>query len=156
MCSGEDRSFYYGHTNNMAVVRGVFDRFGPFDQRMRGSDTIFVQRVVNGLSASVVRYCPDVVVLHQELSGIRAVFRKLYTYGHSSHSYRKVVPAQTLTFKHRWRVFRRVLRECRPNPLQAFGLFCMLACGLVAWSIGNFRATVDEFYRELVQNSSSA
>ncbi|MEB3166846.1 MAG: glycosyltransferase family A protein, partial [Cyanobacteriota bacterium] len=39
---------YYGYTNNMMVRRSIFDRYGPFVERSRGADTIFVRRVVNG------------------------------------------------------------------------------------------------------------
>ncbi len=46
---------YYGHTNNMAVRRTTFERFGPFVERRRGADTIFVRRVVAALPCCGVR-----------------------------------------------------------------------------------------------------
>ena len=44
---------YYGFTNNMAVRKSTFDTYGPFVERPRGSDTIFVRRVVDGEGCSV-------------------------------------------------------------------------------------------------------
>ena len=46
--SGNEPVKYYGFTNTMATCRVAWERYGPFDDRLRGSDTIFVRRLVNG------------------------------------------------------------------------------------------------------------
>jgi hypothetical protein len=45
---------YYGFTNNLSVRKSTMDRFGPFEERARGADVIFVQRVVSGLGCDAV------------------------------------------------------------------------------------------------------
>ena len=60
--SSEDPTIYYGHTNNLMTRREVFDRVGIFDERPRGADTIFVQRVLEHYGTEAVLYQPDAVV----------------------------------------------------------------------------------------------
>jgi hypothetical protein len=52
-----EKTAYYGFANDMAIRRETFDRHGPFLERRRGADTIFVRRVVDQGS------CEEVCVL---------------------------------------------------------------------------------------------
>lgn len=131
---------YYAHTNNMAVRRTTFDRFGPFVERRRGSDTIFVRRVVETLPCSVVRYDPGVRVEHLEVADVWTYFRKMATYGESRESYRHLSWTRPLTLGERARVMRRTLQEHRLSPPQVLLLVLLLSAGLVAWRMGRLRA----------------
>ena len=131
---------YYGHTNNMAVRRDVFDRFGPFVQRLRGADTIFVRRVVSALPCSTVRYCPTAVVDHLELRDARTYFHKMTLYGESRESYRHVSWTRPLTLRERIAVFRRARGDPALSLPHTVLLFALLGFGLVAWRVGRARA----------------
>lgn len=131
---------YYAHTNNMAVRRTTFDRFGPFVERRRGSDTIFVRRVVGILPCSVVRYDPDIRVAHLEVADVWTYFRKMATYGESRESYRHLSWTRPLTLGERVRVMQRTLREHKLSPPQVLLLVLLLSAGLLAWRTGRLRA----------------
>jgi glycosyltransferase involved in cell wall biosynthesis len=57
LTSGEPTKCY-GYTNNMGVTRAAWDRHGPFDDRSRGSDTIFVRRVIDGEGCTALAFVP--------------------------------------------------------------------------------------------------
>ena len=123
---------YYGHTNNMAVRRDIFDRFGPFAERRRGADTILVRRVVEGLSCRAVRYCPEALVAHLELDGVGAYYRKLILYGESRESYRRISWTRPLTLGERLTVFRRMCAYHALSAASAPYVLVLLSVGLVA------------------------
>jgi glycosyltransferase involved in cell wall biosynthesis len=131
---------YYGHTNNMAVRRVIFDRFGPFVERRRGADTILVRRVVEGLSCRAVRYCPEALVAHLELDGVGTYYRKLILYGESRESYRHISWTRPLTLSERLTVFRRMYASHALSVASAACLLVLLSVGLVAWRAGRARA----------------
>jgi glycosyltransferase involved in cell wall biosynthesis len=131
---------YYGHTNNMAVRRRTFDAFGPFIERRRGADTIFVRRVVESLPCSVVRYDPAMLVEHLEVDDVTTYYRKMATYGHSRESYRELAWTRPLTLSERLIVFRRTRETNRLNAARSVQLVVLLAVGLVAWRSGRARA----------------
>src|SRR5690606_29134924 len=62
-----DTTAYYGHTNNMAVRREVFEALGPFERRQRGGDTILVQRAADRFGPASVRYHPLMRARHLEI-----------------------------------------------------------------------------------------
>jgi len=131
---------YYAHTNNMAVRRSTFERFGPFVERRRGSDTIFVRRVVATLPCSVVRYDPSVRVEHLEVADVWTYYRKMATYGESRESYRHLSWTRPLTLGERVAVTRRTVKEHRLSAVQVLHLMLLLSIGLVAWRSGRARA----------------
>ena len=152
--STDDPRLYYGHTNNMAVRRDVFERFGPFVQRLRGADTIFVRRVVGALPCSTVRYCPTAVVDHLELRHARTYFGKMTLYGESRESYREVSWTRPLTLRERIVVFRRARATHRLSPARTAQLCALLMVGLVAWRIGRTRAQWRRLRRERSESES--
>ena len=131
---------YYGHTNNMAVRRDVFDRFGPFLHRRRGADTIFVRRVLQTLPCSAVRYCPAALVDHLELDRARTYFHKMTLYGESRESYRHISWTRPLTLAERITVFRRTRSGNDLSVARSLHLLALLALGLAAWRAGRARA----------------
>lgn len=128
---------YYGFTNNMAVRRATFERYGPFVERPRGADTIFVRRVVAGEGCRVVRYQPAMRIVHLELAESSAYFRKMFTYGRSRQLYRAVVRTRPLTFDQRVRIFRATIRDGGHGWIQAGALALALVGGMAAWSLGS-------------------
>jgi glycosyltransferase involved in cell wall biosynthesis len=131
---------YYGHTNNMAVRRDVFERFGPFVERRRGADTLFVRRVVDHLSCRAVRYAPDALVDHLELDAVLAYYRKLMLYGESRESYRHISWTRPLTFSERLTVFQQTRARYSLSARQAVRLLALLSLGVIAWRAGRARA----------------
>lgn len=134
VCKSTDPLVYFGHTNNMAVRRTVMDRFGPFIPRARGSDTIFVRAVVDGLSCDAVAYCPDMVVQHAELESIAAYYSKIKTYARSRKAYRHITTVRPLSQQERLQVF---WETTRPLPIvDSVQLFALLVAGSIAWWYG--------------------
>lgn len=135
--SSADPSVYYGHTNCMIVDRHVFGELGPFDDRPRGADVIFVQRVVQRFGTSAVCYQPTATVNHLEVRSAPVYFRKAFIYGRSARAYRRVVNARPLRNRERFQVFRTVLREESLTTSQAAYLLLLLAAGVVSWYLGS-------------------
>lgn len=125
---------------NRAVRRELLDRQGPFLERARGADTIFVRRVVDAESCAVVAHCPDAVVTHLEFDGACAYWKKALTYGHSMRMCRDVIAKRDFTTAERVEVFRWAARF-RPHPLRMkVLLFSVLSVGLVTWGVGTLCA----------------
>jgi glycosyltransferase involved in cell wall biosynthesis len=134
VCASKDPLVYFGHTNNMAVRRATMDRFGPFVQRARGADTIFVRRVVDALSCDAVAYCPDMGVRHAELDSVATYYRKMGIYGGSRKAYRHITAVRALNQKERLSAFREATR--RRGFLDMLQLFALLVGGSIAWWYG--------------------
>jgi glycosyltransferase involved in cell wall biosynthesis len=134
VCASNDPMLYFGHTNNMAVRKAAMDRFGPFVQRARGSDTIFVRRVVDELTCSAVAYCPEMSVQHAELDSIGAYYGKVKTYGGSRKAYGHIKTVKPLNQQQRLEAFRAATR--RHRIVDAAHLFALLVGGSIAWWYG--------------------
>lgn len=131
VCASDDPLVYFGYTNNMAVRRATLERCGPFVQRARGSDTIFVRRVVEALGCAAVDYLPGMAVRHAELESIGVYYDKVRTYGRSRKAYRHITTVRPLSLKERLRVFREATRR---RPVRdAAQLFVLLVGGQFAW-----------------------
>lgn len=129
---------YYGFTNNMAVRRSTMERFGPFVERPRGADTIFVRRVVEHEGCGAVVYEPSMRVVHAELDGVGAYYRKMYTYGRSRRQYGHIITTEPLSNRTRLRQFRDTIREGRYAWWSAGALAVVLVGGMAAWSLGSY------------------
>lgn len=135
LSSGNPRK-YYGYTNTMAMRRSAWERYGPFDDRPRGADTIFVRRVVDAVGCEAVCWEPGMRVAHTEVDGPVTYFTKAYTYGRSLQSYRRVVPVSPLSPRDRLLVFWMAVRQKHHAPALASTLFVLLVAGGLAWSAG--------------------
>jgi len=127
---------YYGYNNTMAVRRSAWEQCGPFDDRLRGADTIFVRRVVDVAGCAAVRLEPGMRVSHLEMDGPTTYFMKAYIYGRSLQSYGRVVPVSPLTFRERLQVFGMAVRMNHLNLIRAGELLLLLVAGTAAWSAG--------------------
>jgi glycosyltransferase involved in cell wall biosynthesis len=128
---------YYGFTNNMGVRRATYDRYGPFVERHRGADTIFVRRVVNGEGCQAVTYSNDVCVEHGEMDGVMSYYKKMYIYGRSRQLYKNIMKTRSLTGAERMAALRACLRSGDYSLLDAGLLVGVLAGGMAAWSLGS-------------------
>ncbi|MGE5443329.1 MAG: glycosyltransferase [Ignavibacteriales bacterium] len=128
---------YYGHTNNMAVRKKLFDEMGLFIERSRGADTIFVCQCIELYSSDVIRYSPTVQVRHMEIDNVGTYFGKVSVYGSSSQKYRDIVCSRPLTNWERFIVFRRTVQSRRYSWIKSSFLLGLLAAGLVYWLLGN-------------------
>jgi glycosyltransferase involved in cell wall biosynthesis len=132
----DDPTVYWGHTNNLAVRRTAWNTCGPFVERERGADVIFVRRVVDTRSCRAVRYTPEARVTHLEINSVRDYFRKVLIYARSHQSYRGPGNARALTVRERWRVFRQSLRLKHLSFFDAALLVLLLLVGQLTWSAG--------------------
>ncbi len=127
---------YYGFTNNMGVRKSAYDRCGPFEERPRGADTIFVRRVVNEFGCHAVCYNKQMLVRHAELDSISSYYNKMYTYGRSHQLYQRIIKTRPLTSNERLSAFRSCVREGNFSWYDSFLFGSLLVGGLLAWNIG--------------------
>lgn len=141
------KDIYYGHTNNMAVRKKLFDEIGPFLERARGADTIFVRLCVERYSCELVRYCPDVRVRHLEIDDLGNLYRKFFIYGRSRRKYEDIVYVRPLTNRERLLVFRRTAKNRRYSWIKSAFLIGLLALGLAYWTLGSAHASWETSWR---------
>jgi glycosyltransferase involved in cell wall biosynthesis len=136
--SGHEPLKYYGFTNTMAVRRACWEQFGPFDERPRGSDTIFVRRLVDAEGCDAVRFVPGMLISHLEIDSPVTYVKKTFIYGRSLQSYRRAVAAEPLTLRDRLGVFRSATQDQAHGLFRSTALALLLVAGAVAWSAGRF------------------
>jgi hypothetical protein len=134
ICGMDDPAPYYGYTNNMAVRRETLERYGPFDLRERGADTLFLHRVLSGEGCNAVCWNPRMAVAHAELNSAASYFRKARIYGQSHRDFDAAGSIRPLSLAERGRAYRRAVRADR--PLDAGLLALLLIGGSLAWWYG--------------------
>jgi glycosyltransferase involved in cell wall biosynthesis len=133
---------YYGFTNNLSVRKSTMDRFGPFEERARGADVIFVQRVVSGLGCDAVSYDKQMSVRHAELDSVMSHYKKMYTYGKSCQLFQQVVRTRPLLAGERFRALRAFIIDGKYSSLETFLFAGFLVGGVIAWNAGSLAARV--------------
>jgi hypothetical protein len=128
---------YYGFTGNLGARRSTFDRYGPFVERPRGADVIFVRRVVDGEGCQAAAYCDDMCVENGEMDGLLAYYQKVSTYGRSWQSYRHINNARPLRTSERMAAFRNCVRENHDSWYKGVVLLAILVGGLLCWGYGS-------------------
>ena len=134
--SGDTPKLYHGRTNNMAVTRRTLERCGPFVERPRGADTIFVRAVVETLGTCAVSYWPDMRVVHMEVDSTRVYFQKAFTYASSRQQYRHIARTHPLSSRARLGVFRHVVEHEDLTSWEAAYLWGLLTIGVGYWTAG--------------------
>jgi glycosyltransferase involved in cell wall biosynthesis len=134
--SGADREVFFGYTNNMAVRKSLLEAVGPFVELGRGGDVVFVRRSVDRFSTRIVRYSPDVVIRHQEITSVWKWYRKMYIYGRSFQNYRKIVAARPLSNAQRMEVLNEMMSVSKLSWLRSAELLAILGGGVISWQLG--------------------
>lgn len=139
---GEDEELYYGYSSNMGVRKSLFDLIGPFLERPRGADTLFVRRVAQVRSCAAIRYLPTAVVTHLELDGLSTYYKKVFLYGRHRRRNNKVLRSRPLRFAERMAVFRATVRAGRYSLARSAALLGALGVGSLAWVLGSASGAV--------------
>ena len=134
--NSDKKDIYFGHTNNMAVLGSLFGELGLFEERDRGSDTIFVNRCVERYGCAALRYEPGMRVRHLELVSLGKVLKKYFIYGGSRYLYSRAAPVRSLCNEERFFVWQRMMKRTRLPARQAVLLFILLATGWIYWTVG--------------------
>lgn len=135
--AGNNPLKYYGFTNNMGMRRETYDRYGPFLERDRGADTIFVRSVVDGDNCDAVVYSADMVIDHLEMNRFRDYLAKMFIYGRSRKRYRHIMATRALDFSDRIAIFRETVRANDYSPLLIASLTGALGLSVAAWQLGS-------------------
>jgi glycosyltransferase involved in cell wall biosynthesis len=133
---------YLGYTNNLATRRSTFEQTGPFVEVARGSDMLFVRRVVQLQSPQAVVYAPEAFVRHLEVDDPWVWLRKMFLYGQTSGHYRSLFPARTLNPAEQFEVFRQTARRHGYAIGSCAVLFAMLVLGVLLFRIGRWSRLV--------------
>jgi glycosyltransferase involved in cell wall biosynthesis len=142
ICTQEDQRLYYGYTNNMAVRREVFLRYGPFMQIDRGADTIFVGKVVEALGTESVQHVNKAEIRHLEIARVLDWYQKIGIYGRSYQSYRLCSRRRALGFNERIKILRQTITSNRYAWPRTLGLAALLAVGVIPFEMGRFQKNV--------------
>lgn len=134
--SCDDKTMYYGYTNNMAIRKKLFNRVGLFLEIPRGADVIFVRCVVEDCSCDAVRYFSNIRVRHLEISSKRIYLKKQYIYGKSYRNYRKIKRTRALTNLERLEVFKATCKTNQYPYTKSCLLFFILLIGAICYEFG--------------------
>ena len=134
------KELYYGYTNNMAAKGEVFARLGPFAERARGADSMFVRQVVDTFSCDAVRYETSVRVRHLEMIDVWKYYQKQFIYGYSNRLWKELIVGRPLTLGERLRVFWRTIQHERCSLPQAALLLLLISFGAAFYTVGQWTA----------------
>ncbi len=135
---GEDKSLYYGYTNNMAVRRSVFDQIGLFSEVARGGDVMLVRKVLNQATdyKHSIRYTPTMFVDHLEFNSVAEYFKKVFVHSRSVARLHEKSLMRPLTNRERHHAFRDMLIMERYSTLESILAYFTIAFGLLFWIAG--------------------
>jgi glycosyltransferase involved in cell wall biosynthesis len=133
---------YVGFTNNMAARRSAFEQTGPFVETLRGSDVLFVRRVIELQNPEAVAYVPEALVRHLEVNALHVWFRKMFIYGQTSGAQKSLLSARTLNAEEQFEIFRQTARCQRYGFRERAILLAVLIFGIGAFRIGRWSRLV--------------
>jgi glycosyltransferase involved in cell wall biosynthesis len=139
--AGTDPELYYAGAGNMAVSRSAFEEVGPFAERARGADVLFVRAALARYGMGRIVFEPLMRVRHAEVGGLRAYLHKLHVYGYAAHGYRDAAAVGQPRLPERARL---LLRACRLSGGRT-ALPALVLLGLAArwsWRLGRWRAAL--------------
>jgi glycosyltransferase involved in cell wall biosynthesis len=139
---GADEELYYGYSSNMGVRKSLFDVLGPFLERPRGADTLFVRKVAQERSCAAIRYLPTAVVTHLELDGLSTYYKKVFLYGRHRRRNNPILRSRPLRFAERMAVFRTTVKAGRYSLARSAALLGALGIGSLAWFLGSATGAV--------------
>ena len=119
---------YYAYTNNMAVRMAVLRDLNGFRNLRRGADSLLLRRAIERYGRQVLSYCPEAVVRHLEIAGIRDYLNKRAIYG-GVNSNRDLSTPDSLSLATRLNLALRVRRERGGSFATNIGFLGALAAG---------------------------
>lgn len=128
-------SLYSGDCATMAVRREVFDELGPFEEKVRGGDTLLAVAAAERFGCDAVSYEPAARVAHLEVMSLREAYGKMFIYGRSRRRNIGGAMQRPLTSAQRAELVRRAVAG-EPNGILASAMLTALLTG----SVGAFRA----------------
>jgi glycosyltransferase involved in cell wall biosynthesis len=134
----EDKSLYYGYTNNMAVRRAVFDQIGLFSEVARGGDVMLVRKFLN-LGADYkrsLRYIPNMFVDHLEFNSVLDYFKKVLVHSRSVRGLHGKSLMRPLSNRERHLAFRDMRVSERYSSIQTTLVYLVISFGLLFWIAG--------------------
>jgi glycosyltransferase involved in cell wall biosynthesis len=133
--TNQRQSCYFAYTNNMAVRRTAFDRYGSFPVVKRGGDTLFLQEMTRGEGPQAVEWSSGMLIRHLELSGAGDYLRKNFIYARARHQTKHIGQCEVLTLRESFDIFRAVCRGRSSRDTMALAL--LLSTGRLAWAAGS-------------------
>ncbi|HUA86379.1 MAG TPA: glycosyltransferase family 2 protein [Bryobacteraceae bacterium] len=128
---------YFAFTNNMAVRRSAFERYGPFHTAARGSDTLFLRRLTDGEGPQAVEWSAEMRVRHLEMRGAWTYIRKNFIYARARRRTEHLGQCETLQPAESLEIFRKV---CRGRSVaDKIALALALSTGRLSWAAGSLR-----------------
>jgi glycosyltransferase involved in cell wall biosynthesis len=134
--SADARQQYCGYGGNMAMRKSFSEAVGPFPEMRRGGDTVFVRRAIDRCGRGVLRYAPEVRVIHLEITSSWKWCRKMLVYGRSYQNYRRIATSRSLSNGQRLEIVSRLVAANKFSILDRARLYLMLAVGLLYWYAG--------------------
>lgn len=134
--NSSDGRIYSAHTNNMAVRRVLFEELGPFVNRDRGADVIFVNSVVNKYSPAAVVYRATMKVRHMEIETPLDYYKKVFIYGISLNRFEQPANFRSISFSQRLSVYKNAIKKKEYSYLKSLALLVLLFVGALFWQAG--------------------
>ncbi len=126
---------YFAFTSNMAIRRGAFERYGPFETVARGGDTLFLLRLATGAGPEAAEWRGEMRVQHLEFQSAWTYLKKSFLYARAREKTKHLGQCQSLTTAECLDIFREVSRG-RP-PSQIIALAFLLSTGRLSWMAGS-------------------
>lgn len=130
---------YFGRPTNLAIRRKRFDSHGPFEEVLRGGDSLFVQKVAREISCDEVSFCPSAVVKHLAIDGMGSGLRHRFHNSRIMCSLRSSHSAP-VRFSDRIRLFYETTRKEQYGPVRSIVLLILLTLGVLVWKTGQWSA----------------
>lgn len=126
---------YFAFTNNMAVRRTAFERYGPFGAVTRGGDTLFFQKLAEAEGPEAAEWSPEMRIRHLELRSAGAYLRRNFTYARARQRTKHLGQCDLLAPRECLRIFQGVCSG--RSPLDRIALALLLSSGRLTWTAGS-------------------
>jgi glycosyltransferase involved in cell wall biosynthesis len=136
--ASRDETLYYGYTNNMAVRRTMFDKYGLFPEVLRGGDAILIRTLLQA-GERRIEYLPEMLVDHLEFQSVRDYYRKVYVHSSSVQRLHGHAVMRPLTNRERTKAFGNMVRAEKYSLPQAALVYLILCVGMFYWIAGRMR-----------------
>jgi len=130
---------YFGRPKNFAIRRIQFESQGPFEQVLRGADSLLVQKIAREHSCNEVTYCPEAVVKHLRVHGMPSCLKQRFLDSYMMSSLKSSHSAP-VSGGERYNLFWKTVRTHRYGAIRTILLFLLLVSGWIVWKAGQWAA----------------